>query len=100
MLAKQGTTAPLLTVSGIFFFKLPFSYSPPPRHSLGMKQNINSIQPFHVPLREVYVGENDAEFFKESYGRRLNTLNPRYKLPVDSDEIKVCMLQYIHSIKT
>ena len=35
------------------------------------------------------LGDDDTEFFRHTHGRILNTLNPRYMLPVDSDEIKV-----------
>jgi len=36
-----------------------------------------------------YLGDDDKEFFRNVHGRLLNTLNPRYLLPVDRDEIKV-----------
>lgn len=36
-----------------------------------------------------YLGEDDADFFQNIHGRTLNTLNPRYMLPVDRDEVKV-----------
>ncbi|KAF7983757.1 hypothetical protein HWV62_18946 [Athelia sp. TMB] len=35
-----------------------------------------------------FVGEDDSRFFNERYGRRMNTMNKRYTLPVDGDEIK------------
>ena len=35
------------------------------------------------------LGDDDTEFFRDVHGRILNTLNPRYMLPVDRDEIKV-----------
>ncbi|KAF9464756.1 S-adenosyl-L-methionine-dependent methyltransferase [Collybia nuda] len=35
-----------------------------------------------------YLGEDDADFFQNVDGRILNTLNPRYMLPVDRDEVK------------
>jgi hypothetical protein len=39
-----------------------------------------------------YVGEDDTQFFRRVHGRRLNTMNERYMLPVDDDEIKVFFL--------
>jgi hypothetical protein len=35
------------------------------------------------------LGEDDTEFFRAVHGRILNTLNTRYMLPADRDEIKV-----------
>jgi hypothetical protein len=35
------------------------------------------------------LGEDDTDFFRNVHGRTLNTLNPRYMLPVDRDEVKV-----------
>jgi hypothetical protein len=46
------------------------------------------------------LGDDDTEFFRTVHGRTLNTLNPRYMLPVDVDEIKVrtFLLFLVHSL--
>ena len=36
------------------------------------------------------LGDDDTEFFRTVHGRVLNTMNPRYMLPADKDEIEVC----------
>ncbi|KAF5380899.1 hypothetical protein D9615_004003 [Tricholomella constricta] len=35
-----------------------------------------------------YLGDDDSEFFRTVHGRSLNTLNSRYMLPADRDEVK------------
>ncbi|KAJ3563113.1 hypothetical protein NP233_g9153 [Leucocoprinus birnbaumii] len=35
-----------------------------------------------------YVGEDDSDFFRSVYGRKLNVLNTSYLLPADEDEVK------------
>ncbi|KAF8077893.1 S-adenosyl-L-methionine-dependent methyltransferase [Lyophyllum atratum] len=35
-----------------------------------------------------YLGDDDSEFFRTVHDRSLNTLNSRYMLPVDRDEVK------------
>jgi len=35
-----------------------------------------------------YVGEDDSEFFRRVHGRALNTMNTRYMLPGDADEVR------------
>jgi hypothetical protein len=42
-----------------------------------------------VPSELSYVGEDDSEYFTEVYGRRVNSMNKRYMLPADADEIRV-----------
>lgn len=46
------------------------------------------------------LGDDDTEFFKTVHGRILNTLNTRYMLPVDKDEIKVRVSFLFHSVPT
>jgi len=36
-----------------------------------------------------YVGEDDSEYFRSLYGRRLNNMNHLYSLPADQDEVQV-----------
>jgi hypothetical protein len=36
-----------------------------------------------------YVGEDDTKYFRRTHGRTLNTMNERYMLPVDEDEVQV-----------
>ena len=36
-----------------------------------------------------HVSFDDPVLFTEIHGRRMNTMNPRYLLPVDHDEIRV-----------
>lgn len=51
-----------------------------------MKRKLIDLQPLHVPIVDSYVKEDDSDFFIHIYGRRLNKLNTRYKLPMDADE--------------
>jgi hypothetical protein len=43
------------------------------------------------------LGDDDTEFFRTVHGRILNTLNPRYMLPADEEEIKVWGFPHIVS---
>lgn len=36
------------------------------------------------------VGDDDSAFFRTLHGRKLNSMNNRYMLPADEDELKVC----------
>jgi hypothetical protein len=36
-----------------------------------------------------FVGEDDSEYFRRVHNRTLNTMNTRYMLPVDADEVRV-----------
>jgi len=54
-----------------------------------MQPHIPYILPLNVPSELSYVGEDDSEYFTEVYGRRVNSMNKRYMLPADADEIRV-----------
>ena len=56
-----------------------------------MRRKSPSILPLNVPSEVSYVGEDDSEYFTEVHGRRLNSMNMRYMLPADADEIRVSL---------
>ncbi|KAF7965826.1 hypothetical protein HWV62_41266 [Athelia sp. TMB] len=43
---------------------------------------------------ESFVGEDDSKYFAEILGRKINTMNQRYMLPADADEIKRSALHH------
>ena len=47
------------------------------------------ILPLNVPSEVSYVGEDDSEYFIEIHGRKINSMNLRYMLPADADEVRV-----------
>jgi hypothetical protein len=49
------------------------------------------------PPAFAYVGEDDSAYFRFLHGRKLNTLNETYLLPVDDDEVKVPPTLLSHS---
>jgi len=56
-----------------------------------MRRKLIDFEPLQVPVVDLWVGENASDFFVYKHGRKLNSLNPRYMLPVDDDEIRVCL---------
>lgn len=54
-----------------------------------MRRKIPHILPLNVPSQVSYVGEDDSEYFTEIHGRKINSMNLRYMLPSDADEIRV-----------
>jgi len=53
-----------------------------------MRRKLPAILPLNVPSEVSYVGEDDSEYFTEVHGRRVNSMNTRYMLPADADEIR------------
>jgi hypothetical protein len=48
--------------------------------------------PLTALYETTYVGESDgAKYFRRDHGKTLNSMNGRYMLPVDEDEIRVCL---------
>jgi hypothetical protein len=43
----------------------------------------------------LYVGEDDAQFFRRLHSRTLNALNPNYLLPADDDERRVSHIRFL-----
>jgi hypothetical protein len=56
-----------------------------------MQQNTTLVLPLNVPSEVSYVGEDDSEYFIEVHGRRVNSMNTRYMLPADADEVRVIL---------
>ncbi|KAF7976349.1 hypothetical protein HWV62_5921 [Athelia sp. TMB] len=55
-----------------------------PRISMKRKHNSESLAEPELS----FVGDDDSKYFAEIHGRKINTMNQRYMLPADEDEIK------------
>lgn len=56
-----------------------------------MQRKIPAVAPLNVPSEVSYVGEDDSEFFTHIHGRKMNSMNQRYMLPADEDEVRVSL---------
>lgn len=56
-----------------------------------MRRKLPHVLPLNVPSEISYVGEDDSEYFTELHGRKMNSMNTRYMLPADADEIRVSL---------
>lgn len=57
-----------------------------------MQRHNFELPSLNVPSEVTYVGEDDSEFFTQIHGRNVNTINQRYMLPADADEIRVSLI--------
>lgn len=49
---------------------------------------------YQHPVEFLTDRDDDSDYFRTIHGRALNTLNDRYMLPVDHDEVKVPLVAY------
>lgn len=53
-----------------------------------------------APSDVSYVGLDDSAYYTEIHGRRMNSMNPRYMLPADADEVRVSFGELICEMRT
>lgn len=60
-----------------------------------MRRKTSLAVPLDVPTDVAYVGLDDSAYFTEIHGRRINSMNSRYMLPADADEVRVSLGEHL-----